>query len=126
MEVEVPMLPEEKLKDLRAACEVKFGDAPTENSEVTDAQLIVPKYLVDPGLPPYADFSVWGPFGARQERRMKFKARLLDNHGHWIQVEILGPCSIEAWQNSFKVYSVAAIMCSIATLATLQRHESRV
>ena len=102
-----------------------FGDAPTENAEVTDSQLTALKYLVDAGLPPYADFSVWGPFGARHERRMKFKARLLDNQGHWIQVEIPGPSSIEAWRRSFKVFSVAAVMCCIASPATLQRYESR-
>ena len=81
MEAEILMLPERKLKELRAAHIVKFGDAPTENSEVTDAQLTALHYVIDSGLQPCVDFSVWGPFGARQDGPVKFKARLLDCHG---------------------------------------------
>ena len=60
MDTEIPMLGEIKLRELRAAYEVKFGDTPMESADVTDSQLTALYYLIEVGLPPYVDFSVWG------------------------------------------------------------------
>ena len=50
MEAEIPMLGETNLRQLRAVCEVNFGDALTENEEVTDAQLAALNFLIDSSL----------------------------------------------------------------------------
>ena len=80
-DTEIPLLDEVTARELRKNYEVLYGDAPMDNAEVSDAQLAALYHVLQSGVVPYADFGVWGPHGLRLERRMKFKARVLDNAG---------------------------------------------
>ena len=118
-DVEVPMLLAEEIAEYRNNYTITFGDNPMENAEATDSQLTALQHIVANGLPPYTDFGVWGPYGTRVERRMRFKARVLDAAGSWTQHECLGLDCIESWRKCWKVFSVEAIMLKVATPATL-------
>ena len=124
-DIEVPLLDADTLNALRMNYVVTFGDNPMDNAEVSDAQLTALQYVVVNGFPPFTDFGVWGPFGMRTERRMKFKSRTLDAAGSWILHEVPGPDSIESWRKCWKVFAAAATMTKVATAATLQRYESQ-
>ena len=89
-DAEVPLLSDQVLTELRNNYVVLLGDAPMDNSEVTDAQLSALYHITSSGLPPYVDFGIWGPHGTRVERRMKFKTRVLDSSGAWVQHEMMG------------------------------------
>ena len=124
-DTEVAALEEAKIAELRKVYATLFGDAPMETSEVTDNQIFALYYLVSNGLVPYADFAVWGPYGTRFERKMRFTARLIDSTGTWRTTEVPGPDCIESWRKCWRTFAVAAIMCGVATPATLTRYETR-
>ena len=124
-EMEVPLLEAEAINEYRAVYSVLYGDNPMESCEVTDAQLTALHYLITNGLPPYADFGVWGPYGTRVERRMRFKSRVLDSSGQWTQHEAPGPDCIESWRKCWKVFVVAATMLKVASGATLAKYETQ-
>ncbi len=124
-EQEVPLLGEAELRGLRRAYDMIYRDVPLEGVEVTDVQLSALKYLVDNGLTPYADFGVWGPYGARAERRMRFTSHYLDSEGMWHTSEVPGPDCLENWRKCWETFSTAAVMLNLATPATLVRYISR-
>ncbi len=125
MDQEVPLLPERELAALRHRYLLHSGDAPLDRAEATDAQLTALKYLVDMGLNIYVDFGVWGPFGLRNERRMKFVNHFMDAAGRWHVSEQPGPNCLEAWRDCWEVFTTAALMLQLATPSTLQRYASR-
>ncbi len=122
---EVPLLPEAELATLRKNYVMLNGDAPLEGSEVTDAQLTALRYMQQMGLSMYADFGVFGPYGNRQARKMRFMNHFMDAGGNWHTVEQPGPNCLEAWRSCWSVYSTAAIMLQMATPATLERYGKR-
>ena len=97
-DVEVPMLLAEEMTEYRNTYTVAFGDNPMENAEATDSQFTALQHIVANCLPPYTDVGVWGPYGTRVERRMRFKARVLDATGNWTQHERPGLDCIESWR----------------------------
>ena len=101
---EVPMLTEEALVTARKRWTSIHDEPPLRASDPTDAQLTALNFVVQAGLAPYADFALWGPFGARHEKRMRFTARLMDGAGSWVAKEIAGPSSIDSWRESWAVY----------------------
>ena len=47
------------------------GERPRKDAEPTTEQLAAICHLLDNGLPPFADFAVFGPHGHRLERKLK-------------------------------------------------------
>ena len=122
---EVPMLPRTILTAIRGRFIAVEGDEPMEQAEVSDAQLSALKAVLDQGMPPYVDFGVFGPHGNRQARRQKFTYMQLDTSGRWHNAEQAGPPNLDAWRNSWAVFTAAAIMLDVATPATLSRYARR-
>ena len=116
------MLPEAVVLEARARWHATHGEPPLRSADPTDAQLTALKFIVDAGQPPYVDLAIWGPYGARQEKRMRFAARMMDTTGAWITKEISGPGSLEAWKEGWLVFETAAYMLNIASLGTLQAY----
>ena len=85
---------------MRERYEAIIGDETEDDAEVTDAQLTALAYLLEHNLPPFVDFGVWGPFGLRSERRVRFKAMMLDHAGHWAPVECHGPVASRVGANA--------------------------
>ena len=71
------------------------GDEPMEQVDVSDAQLTGLKYMLDQGHAPYADFGVFLPHGARQERKHRFQFQHMDASGRWHTSEQAGPSCLE-------------------------------
>ena len=90
-DAEIALLDEDTARELRKNYEVLCGDAPVDNVDVSDSQVSALSHVLQSGVVLYADFGQWGPRGLRLERRMKFKARVMDSTVSWTQREIPGP-----------------------------------
>jgi len=117
------MLDAATLTKYRERFQTLNGDSPLQKVEVTDAQLSALDFRVKVGQTPYADFGVWGPYGARLERRLKFTHHMMGPDGMWKTVEIPGADSLDTWRRCWAVYRTAAIMVGVAHPATIDRHE---
>ena len=122
---EIPMLTCNKLKAARDRYNQLCGDDPLANIDVSDSQLTALQFVLSNDITPYADFAIFGPHGARHERRLKFAQHFMDSGGSWRTVEQPGPASLDQWLQSWETFSVAAIMLNIASPATLQRYSQR-
>lgn len=120
---EVPMLPAAELVVMRRRFLAIYGDPPLHHAEVTDAQLTGLLFKVTSGASPYADFGVWGPYGARIERRMKFTSHVTTPDGTWRTIELPGADCLDTWRECWSVFKTAAVMCNLAHPATLDRYE---
>ena len=114
-------MPHEELLRLRQQFMQAEGDNPLEREEVTDAQLSALHAKVTQNLAPYVDMGVWGPFGERIARTMKFTAQVLKD-GQWKAVELPGAANWPTWEEAWGTFRTAAIMLRIATAATLDRY----
>ena len=67
---------------------------------------------------------MWGPFGVRTERRMRFENHIQAQDGSYRAVEMPGPRDLETWRACYHVFKAAAVMLKIAHPAVLERYES--
>ena len=118
-DAEVQMLPFDVIADKRNHYRMITGGDPLERFNFTDAQLSALSQKVAGGGVPYADFAVWGPYGSRIEKRMKFRSSFLDVGGEWRTIEVPGPACFEVWEECWEVFQAAAIADGLATQATL-------
>ena len=92
-DAEVQLLSPEVILDKRNNYRIITGGDPLEQCNFTDAQLSALSQRVAGGGVPYADFAVWGPYGSRIEKRMRFRSPYLDTGGQWKSIEVPGPSS---------------------------------
>ena len=123
MDQEVPLLSNEDLSQMRGRFISTFGDPPLERAEVSDAQLTSLAFKAAQGLAPFADFGVWGPHGARVERRTRFTSHVLNPDGSWRTIELPGADCLDTWRDCWAVFKTAAVMCKMAFPATLDRYD---
>ena len=118
---EVEMLPAPVLQKMRGRFVMVEGDNPLDREEVTDAQLTCLFHKVQGGQTPFVDMAVWGPHGERIARAMKFVSQQWRD-GQWKAVELPGASSLDAWEESWRIFRTAAIMTQLASAATLDRY----
>ena len=122
---EVPPLDHAVLTEMRGRYRHELGMAPMECEEVTDEQLTALAQVTRAGGCPYADFGVWGPYGLRIAKKLRFTASFMDGTGMWRSKELPGPDSLGAWEQCWRVYRTAAIMAGIARPAVLDMYAAR-
>ena len=64
---------------------------------------------------------VWGPYGERIARTMKFIAQPRRD-GQWKPAEAPGATSLRAWNESWRVFRTACLMLEVASSAVLDRY----
>ena len=96
--MEIEQLDAAMLLRFRKAYSISEGDNPLEREEVTDAQISALHAKVEQGLAPFVDMGVWGAFGERLARQMKFTSQVLKD-GQWKAVELPGASSLLSWAN---------------------------
>jgi hypothetical protein len=121
---EVMVLPASEIMVARRRYKELGGEAPLVKAEVTDAQLSALAFRMREGPAPYADFGVWGPHGARIERRLKFTAYMMMPGGAMRTLEMPGAESLATWRECWSVFRTAAIMLSVALAGVLDRYEA--
>jgi len=86
------------------------GSLPHPDSECSEIQLSAMKQVNDIGLPPGADFAVFGPHGNRLLRRLNFTATFIDPEGNISKRELPGPPDYPMWWACYKPYRTGNIM----------------
>ena len=121
---EVVMLSPDRLLKARRAYHELYGEPPLPAHDPTDAQLTGLAYKVENGAAPYVDFGVWGPHGARLERRLRFTSFVQAPGGTYRTVELPGAECLDTWRACWAVYRTAAVMLNIALPGVLDRYEA--
>ena len=89
----------------------KFGDHPSADTDVSRDQLTAVHQVVSVGACPFADFSIWGPFGQRLLRKQTFQSFHLNPvTGDWQRREQPGPATFHQWYQSWKCFRTAMLL----------------
>ena len=100
-----------------------MGSQPVETEEPTAAQLAALDKRVYGNLQaPYCDFAVWVPFERRMAKVQKCRTFLPLNDGSFLQRDLPGPGSYQAWRACWGVFRTACLMLGVATLAALENY----
>ena len=77
----------------------KRGGLPGKDVEPTDAQLAAVRTVLLQGAPPMVDFAIFGPHGARAQRKLTHFDNVWDpESSKYRKVQVPGPESIEVWE----------------------------
>jgi hypothetical protein len=122
---ELEVLPEDRIRKLYMEFALANGGEPAEGERCTSEQLCALSTRLSRDSVPYADFGVWGPFGRRMQKAMKFTAQV------WIGGELKtkafrGPDSFLLWRQSWRVYRTALLMLHGAKPGQLDVYEERI
>ena len=122
-DMEIEQLPHNEIQKKRQNFVLVEGDSPLEKEEITDAQLSCLGAKVAANLPPFIDMGVWGPYGDRLARAMKFTSQVLKD-GQWKAVELPGAANLQAWEESWRIFRTGCLMLEIASSAVLDRYSA--
>lgn len=120
-DMEIEQLDAAVIQRARRAYVQSEGDSPLEKEEVTDAQLSALQAKLEHGLAPFVDMGVWGLYGERLARQMKFQAQVVKD-GQWKTIELPGASSFTAWEEAWRIFRTAAIMLKLASPSVLDRY----
>ena len=102
------------------------GGPPAPHEELTLEQLTALAALLAAQAPPYVDFSVWGPFGHRIQKKVKLNGLTLSASGELHPVELYGPSDFATWDSCFRVWRTGMLMLGAATLCSLDVYREHV
>ena len=120
-DTEIDLMTEDLIRRGYARWETLFGvgSRPSQDAEVTDAQLTALNHLARSESNIYVDFALWGPHGLRLERKLRLTGSIFSADGTLRTIEIEGPPTIDVWVQSWTVFATACIMLEIVDLGTL-------
>ena len=78
------------------------------------------------GGAPYVDFSIFGPYGDRIRKRLRFTAQRMQPDGSWAAEEVFGPGSYDKWEESWMVFKTGCVMLGFADPTTLDNYKDKV
>ena len=81
---------------------------------------------LDAGRTPGLDFGVWGPFGRKLLRAMKFRNWINNGDGTYVTKELPGPENYMQWKAIFIVFMTAAIMLDRIMEHAMEKYRKRI
>merc|ERR1711940_421207 len=94
----------------------KRGAPPPAEIAPSPEQLSALASLIKGNAPPYADFSIFGPYPRQAFKRLKHQMQIWDPKEMTYRVrEMPGPASLEEWRRSWAVYRTAMLMLGVIT-----------
>ena len=103
------------------------GVSAQPEEEASPDQLAALRLKLDMDVPPYADFAVFRPHGARLGRTLRFTARIwVPEDGAYVNKEIPGPSTFEEWRRGWRVYRYALLVLNVVSAPRLERYYERV
>ena len=122
-DLEVEQMSHLDLQRCRARYVAAQGERPIEKEEITDAQLSALAAKVQHQMAPFTDMSVFGPYGDRLARQMKFTSHMWKD-GTWKAVEIPGATNLGAWEESWRIFRTLCprLPCSCTRTSTSMAH----
>lgn len=127
-DTELTVADEKEVLKCYARYEAVFGqgERPAKDCEPTAEQLTGLQHLCKQGSPPYADFSIFGPFGHRMMKRIKLSGYFIERDGTLRTVELYGPTNLGAWLQSYNVLMTVLVMIDAVDLGHLQKYRSHI
>ena len=116
-----PQLAPEKVAQMRQFHRDVTGGDPPDHERPTAEQLSALSHRLNSGKAPFADFAVFGPYGRRQTKLLRFTAQVFV-HGELVTRQLRGPGSYTGWRASWNVFRAAMIMVNGASPAILDRY----
>jgi len=105
-EAELQHLPRDRLNQM-----FLHFSRPAQDHEPTGDQLSALAQVISYGCPPYADFSLFGPFGNCMLRRIMFTSfKYNPGTGEYQRQELYGPPDFASWWKSWVVLRTALLM----------------
>ena len=87
------------------------GDYPLNEHEPTPDQLAAVQQLIRADVPPYVDFSIFGPHGKRMTKKIHLVAHVYDpSSGSYQRQELPGPPNFESWWRCWSVFRCAMLL----------------
>ena len=122
-DVEAEQMSHLDLQGCRARYVAAQGDRPIEKEEITDAQLSALAAKVQRQMAPFTDTSVFGPYGDRLARHMKFTSHMWKD-GAWKALEIPGGTNLGAWEESWRIFRTLRprVPCSCTRTSASMAH----
>ena len=114
LDSELVRLPQSRIRELFAKYEDVRGDEPSEDVEPTTDQISALSQLFTSDMPPYADFSIWGPYGKRMLGKLQYQAWNFQPDGTWHRRELPGPPTFEHWWLSYRVLRTTTLLLEMA------------
>ena len=102
------------------ACFTIMGSPPAEEEEEPSEAQLAALHLRTWVLKcaPYTIFAIWRPLGWKFLKAQKFRVYYPLGDGSYIMRELPGPQNAQQWLTPWRVYKVACLMLSIASLAS--------
>ena len=105
----------------------KFGDFPGPDVDPSHEQLAALKQVLASGSPPFADFSVFGPYGLRLLRKQSFTSYVLNvATGEWTKREQPGPGTFHSWYQAWKVLRTALLLLDAVDAERLDAYSEHI
>ncbi|CAK0822753.1 unnamed protein product [Prorocentrum cordatum] len=122
----VSLVGREIIKNFCTSYRQIFRKDPAEHNDVTEEHIIAVHHKLDADQNPYADFSVWRPFGNRFHRKQKFKGLQLQHNGTFKEVELYGPPTHQEGAMSYELLVTALIGFQAVSLGDLLDYGARI
>ena len=111
LDAEVQVMTSAEVTACYDSYKARFGDYPTPESDVSIDQLSALRQVISTGAVPFADFSIFGPFGTRRLRRQTFMGYHLNAAtGEWSKKELPGPSDFHTWYQDWKCFRTGMLL----------------
>ena len=124
-DTEVSVMAEASVRDLFNRYDDQSDGAPQPHEEPTADQLSALSETLRSDSAPYTDFGVWGPFGRRQSKLLKFSAQIFVG-GELVTRMLTGPPNFTAWRACWRVFRVGMLVLGGAKAGPLDEYEERI
>jgi hypothetical protein len=123
-EGDLDILPEDRVRNLFIEYSIAIGGEPAEGERCTAEQLCALSTRLSRDTAPYTDFGVWGPFGRRMQKAMRFTAQVFIG-GELTTKAFRGPDSFVLWRACWRVFRTALLMLHGAKAGQLDAYEEK-
>lgn len=127
LDAEITPLTQREMSTMYDQYRTKFGDFPSPDADISPDQLSALAQVIRAGAAPFADFSIFGPYGQRLLRRQTFTSYQLSTAtGEWQKREQPGPADYHAWHQCYKVYRTGMLLLEAADAERLDAYGEHV
>ena len=120
-DTQFPVLSLAKITELRIVYRMVTGGDPPDHARPTAEHLSALAHRLSTGAAPYVDFAVFGPYGKRQAKLMKFTAQVFIGN-ELVTRQLRGPANHTEWKAGWAVFRSATIMLQAASPAALDSY----
>lgn len=106
-------LPGVRIRALFTACANVRGKEPGTDIEPSVEQISAVHQIIGGDMPPYVDFSIFGPHGRRMLTKLTYFAYTHLPDGSWQRNSLPGPSTFELWWAAFRVLRCTLLLLEV-------------